>query len=351
MLNSIIAHIDMDCFFCSCELKRDKSLKEKPIIVGGVGFRGVVSAANYEARKFGVYSATPIKIARKLCPEGVFLSPDKNYYKSESDKIMNLLYQFTNTIKQVSVDEAYLDLTIYSKKFNNLFDMAKSIQEKIKKETDLSCSIGVSNSLIVAKIASDFKKPSGITIVLNPKEFLAPLDIKKIPGIGKVLVKKYYEHGIKTIKDLSKKDKFYILDNFGMQGIYFQNIANGLDRTKITQNESIKSVSREKTFSNDTNDILILKNEIRKLCEMIYYDLKNYEFKTVSIKIRYQDFKTITRDITLNTHTNSFDEILSNTLNLFDLYYDTKKNIRLLGIKLSHLTCGKDFQITLLNYL
>ncbi|MFP4403447.1 MAG: DNA polymerase IV [Candidatus Woesearchaeota archaeon] len=389
MLNSIIAHIDMDCFFCSCEIKRNEEFKGKPVIVGGLNFRSVVSAANYEARKFNVHSALPISTAKRLCPEGIFLPVDMAYYKLESKKIMDLLKTITNEIHQVSVDEAYLDLTEYFKKFSDLNEMAKFIQKKIKDETKLDCSIGISESKIVSKIASDYNKPKGVTVVLDQKEFLKNLPINKIPGIGKVSLKYYIEKGIKTIGDLVNKDKFWILDNFGMSGINFQNIAKGLDKSKLEKKEIIKSISRETTLIEDTFDKKILENELVELINKVYEDLKNRYFKTLSIKIRYSNFNTITRDITLKTPVNSKKIIIENTLKLFNVSYssqnkkitNTKNNytnnynsisnnvtknfnivnddnttnsgynkIRLLGIKLSNLMNEKEIQTNLLDF-
>ncbi|MFW6220174.1 MAG: DNA polymerase IV [Nanoarchaeota archaeon] len=389
MLNSIIAHIDMDCFFCSCEIKRNEEFKGKPVIVGGLNFRSVVSAANYEARKFNVHSALPISTAKRLCPEGIFLPVDMAYYKLESKKIMDLLKTITNEIHQVSVDEAYLDLTEYFKKFSDLNEMAKFIQKKIKDETKLDCSIGISESKIVSKIASDYNKPKGVTVVLDQKEFLKNLPINKIPGIGKVSLKYYIEKGIKTIGDLVNKDKFWILDNFGMSGINFQNIAKGLDKSKLEKKEIIKSISRETTLIEDTFDKKILENELVELINKVYEDLKNRYFKTLSIKIRYSNFNTITRDITLKTPVNSKKIIIENILKLFNVSYisqnkkitNTKNNytnnynsisnnvtknfnivnddnttnsgynkIRLLGIKLSNLMNEKEIQTNLLDF-
>jgi nucleotidyltransferase/DNA polymerase involved in DNA repair len=365
----IIAHIDMDCFYCSCELKRNSKLKGKPVMVGGTEGRGVVSAANYEARKFGVFSATAVAKAKKLCPEGIFIYPDRKYYVQESKQIMKVFAEFTDLISQVSIDEAYLNLTKYSKKFDNLKNMAKKIQDAVVKNTQLTCSIGVAESRIVAKIASDYKKPAGITIVDDQKEFLAPLVIEKIPGIGKVAKEHYNNNGIYKIGDLAKLDKFEVLEKFGKHGIQFYNVAKGLDFSQIKVRKSVKSISREDTFRKDLFNSNHIRDKIIALSLRVHKDLKKREFKTVSIKIKYSDFSVITRDFTVRVPTSSLHIIEENALKLFNNVIEEEKAkendekikrmfennlmlkpIRLIGVKLSNLSRNKDKQMTLDKY-
>lgn len=332
----IIAHVDMDCFFCACELKRDPSLADKPIMVGATGERGVISAANYEARKFGVFSATPISKARNLCPDGIFLRPDFELYRQESDHFMEILQDIADDFVQVSIDEAYLDLTEYSKIFDSLHTMAQFIKKLIKKKTRLTCSIGIANSRIISKIASDFNKPDGITIVDNPKEFLKELPIEKIPGIGKVSKRHYHQNNIYKIGDLVGKDKFWIIDRFGQHGIYYQNVALGLDTSGLVHHGKRKSISRERTFMQDCSDEHIINNKFQELCNKVHDDLGTRSFKTISIKVRYSDFTTITKDRSLNIPTNSLELIRQNIFHLWNQC--EKQNIRLIGVKLSNLT-------------
>jgi len=336
----------MDCFYCSCELKRRPGLEGFPVVVGSTGYRGVASAANYEARKFGVYSATPVSEARRLCPRAVFLPVDMQYYKSESRNVMSILERFAGDIQQVSIDEAYLDLTDVSKGFSSLEEMTTYIQTVILIETGLGCSIGVAESKVVSKIASDFKKPFGITVVRDVKAFLDPLPIDALPGIGKVTKKNYLKNGVHTIGDLARMEKFTVLDRFRIHGVRYQNIALGLDRSIIKHRGKSKSVSRERTFSEDLSDWNMIKGKLENLCRRVHLDLKDYFFKTVSIKVRYSDFSTITRDITLNTATQSEEVIRDNVSTLFDRCF-SEKDIRLVGVKLSNLACGLGTQTEL----
>lgn len=330
----MIAHIDMDCFFCACEMKRNPDLKGQPVIVGGTGYRGVVSTASYEAREYGVYSATPIAIARRKCPNGVYLPTDGRLYREESEKVMEIISQFSDTIRQVSVDEAYLDVTELSKSFEDLKSMAEMIQKTIRDETELTCSIGIARSTIVAKIASDFRKPAGITIVEDTRDFLKDMDISKIPGIGKTSEEMYKDMNIYKIGDFLEKTKSELFEKFGRQGIFYRRLAEGDFYNSIELNGPRKSVSREDTLDEDTSDIIRLEDEIDKLCEEVYDDLDGGFFRTVSIKIRYSDFTTITRDKGLKTISNDLDMIKKEALSLFRKTINSKDDVRLLGVKL-----------------
>ncbi len=349
-MEKIIAHIDMDCFFCQCEEKKNPRLKGKPVIVGSTGERGVVSAANYEARKYGVYSATPISKARQLCPAGFFLPVNRSLYLEESSKIMTALLSISDDIEQVSVDEAYIDITALCQG-NSMEKAASVIQQKVKEASLMSCSVGVSNSRFVSKIASDYKKPGGITVVNNVYSFLYPLEIGKIPGIGKTLRESFYSMGVKTIGDLAKIDKFKLMDKFGLHGIFLQNVAKGVDRTGISKKEKVKSFSREKTLSYDTSCVSKLKETLNELCQNVREDLGNYFFRTISIKIRYSDFETLTRDFSFKTPSNSSKDITKYSIWLFENNYNGNKDIRLVGVKLSNITGGIEKQLTLKKYI
>jgi len=344
-MQQIIAHIDMDSFFCACEEKRNPLLKNYPVIVGGTDNRGVVCTSNYNARKYGVFSAMPMKKALELCPNIICIEPDKKYYKEESDRIIQILNSFTNKIEQVSIDEAYLDLTNYSKNFDSIKTMAKYIHKKILKNTKLSCSIGISESRYVSKIASDYNKPCAITIINNPKEFLKNLDIKKISGIGKKSKEIYYKHNIKTIGDLSQKNNLFLYETFGKNSILYKKISLGLDKTGIKKRTHSKSISKENTYSQDIKDNL--EDKIKELTKEVYKELNKTNFKTISIKIRYSDFKTITRDYTLSNYSNSYDVILNKTKELFNNNYQENQSIRLLGVKLSNLNYNFKSQMQL----
>lgn len=344
----VIAHIDMDCFFCACEVKRNPLLRGRPLIVGATSKRGVVCTASYEARRYGVHSALPISIARQRCPQGIYLPVDGRRYREESKAVMRLFARIADDMERVSIDEAYLDLTTFSEQFSSLIRMGSYIQKLVQKTTELSCSIGIAHDRTVAKIASDFKKPAGITVVQDPKAFLSPLPIEKIPGIGKQAKQYYHNSRVHTIGDLIMLDRFSVLDRFGMQGVRYQQIATGEIMRGVTHRAQAKSVSREQTFIEDRepNDV---RPAIMQLCDRVRTDLPPYYFKTVSIKVRYSDFSTKTRDFTLTTATDASNVIREKALRLFERLVegDQEERIRLVGIRLTGLVegCGRQQQL------
>lgn len=333
----------MDCFFCACEVKKDPLLEGKPVIVGSTGKRGVVSAASYEARDFGVFSATPIGIARQRCPEGVFLPVDFTYYRDQSKQIMSVFSQFTDFILQVSVDEAYLDLTTLSEQFASWDAMAEHIKREVKLTTRLTCSIGISESRIVSKIASDFNKPNGITIVNNMQEFLKDLPIGKVPGIGKRSEEFYHKYDIRVVGDFAKRSNAELYEQFGNQGLFYKKLALGEDRTELESRGKQKSVSRETTLYKNSSDIILLEKKLETVCDQVFDDLHGMFFKTVSIKLRYDDFTTLTRDESMKTPANSLEVIKQYAFDLFRRTI-TNRPVRLIGVKLGHLQKG---QVTL----
>ncbi|MFO7711542.1 MAG: DNA polymerase IV [Candidatus Woesearchaeota archaeon] len=341
----MIAHVDMDCFFCACEIKRNPELSGKPVIVGSTGSRGVVSTANYEARKSGVFSATPISIARQKCPEATFLPVDHEFYKQQSLEVMNILDSISDSMQQVSVDEAFLDITSFIREFSDLEEAGKAIQDMIRKKTGLNCSIGISESKTVSKIASDYKKPSGITIVRDMQEFLAPLPIEKIPGIGKVSKARYNSLGIYNIKDLAQKNRFWVIDKLGNSGIHFQDLAWGIDHS-IFSKRVTKSHSREKTMQEDLKETDELLSILMRLSERVHSDTRK-SFRVISIKIRYNDFTTITRDRSLTAPTRALPVLKDKVKALFLENYN-EQPVRLLGVKISDLC--KDVQSTLHDF-
>lgn len=349
-MDRIIAHLDMDCFFCQCEIKRKPELAEKAVIVGSTGERGVVSAANYEARRFGVYSATPISRARMLCPNGVFLPVDKRLYSEESSNIMENLALVVDEMEQVSIDEAYLDITTLASEKGSMEEAAGYLQSIVRDASGMSCSVGVSNSRTVSKIASDYRKPGGITVVRDAKEFLKELDIGKIPGIGKVTKQRFVAKNINTIGELAKMDKFRLMDDFGMHGVALQNVARGLDRTGLSRRDKAKSYSREDTFYEDVSSYSVLMDNLMAIAERVVKDLSHYYFRTVSIKIRYSDFRTITRDYSFKTPQNSIEAVRNSSKELFEIHYERGKSVRLIGIKLSNITGGREKQLTLSRF-
>lgn len=344
----MIAHLDMDCFFAACEEKYNPELKGEAVVVGALPTdkRGVVATANYKAREFGIHSAMPISKAYRLCPNAKFVKPTFGIYKKESEAVMNIIRRYSPIVRQVSVDEAYFDLSHYEDNFENV---AKRIQSEILTLTKLTCSIGLCESKYVAKIASDFRKPFGITQVKNICEFLEDLPVQKMSGIGRVARARLNTCGVKTIGDLARYDTCTLLEHFGKWGLHFQRIARGLDSTGVNVNRGIaKSVSRERTFQED-RDIDECNEVISKLCKVLKNDLKKLNYKTVSIKIRYSNFSTITRDRSLGHHHNDEGTIKKIAMSLIDKVSRDKK-VRLLGIKLSNLCLKNNIQRTLLDY-
>lgn len=339
MTNQVIAHVDIDCFFAACELKIKPELKGKPVIVGGdkQSRRGVVCTATYEARKFGVHSAMPISRALSLCPDAICIPTTHELYKQESQKVMSALSSITEQFQQVSIDEAYLDITEFVQQFDSWERAGLFIQKLIEKRTGYTCSVGISESRKVAKIASDFQKPAGVTAVHNMKEFLAPLSVKKIPGIGKKSLPYYHKLEIETIGDLANKSKFFILDHFGMHGYAMWQLANGKDSSGIEYSEGRKSISKESTFEYDITSKTDVVKYIYELAKKVYENSKTFLFKTVSIKVRYNDFKTITRSFSFSVSTNTYDAIVTACKKLLS-ELDFPKGVRLLGVKLDNLT-------------
>ena len=347
-MKQVIAHVDMDCFFAACEEKKNPTLKGKPVIIGASprDKRGVVSTANYEARKFGVHSAMPISKAYSLCPQGIYIKGNSKLYKENSILAMNALKIFASRFEQVSIDEAYLDITEFVKECENLEEAGKRIINEVFNATQLTCSIGISESRSVSKIASDFKKPFGITVVNDAKSFLKDLSISKIPGIGKKTSEKMFSLGISTIGQLANAEIFFLLDNFGKHIIKYQEIAKGNNYSGVSSREKKrKSASREITFSEDI-ELEKCREYIIELGNKILKDISKSTFKTISIKVRYGDFKTITRDFSLKTPANDLNQIYYFTNKLLDEITD-KRKIRLFGIKVSNLEHLKSKQMKL----
>ena len=349
-------HIDMDSFFCSVETRYNPNLKGKPVIVGanplnGKG-RGVVSAASYEARKYKIHSGMPISKAYKLCPKGIFLPVNFKIYTKASENIMNILQKYATNIQQISIDEAFLDIS-KTETYKNARMLAIIIKSEILRKEKITCSIGIAQNKLLAKIASDIKKPNGLTIV-KPKDtttFLAKLPVKKIPGIGKKTEISLANINIKTINELKKCDIQKLQNLFGKLGKYMHDAAHGIDNSPVKKRNSKKSIGREHTFKEDTSNPKIIKNEIEKLASNVHKDIsnQNFIFKTISIKIRYMDFETHTKEKTLKYHTNDINTIIKNTKELLETFKN-KKKIRLLGIRVTNIKKTNKNQKTISDY-
>jgi DNA polymerase-4 len=340
-----ILHVDMDAFFVSVEELEDPSLKGKAVIVGAdPDGRGVVAAASYEARKFGVHSAVPIRTAKKLCPHAVFLRGHHEKYREFSEKLHGIFGEFTPVVEMVSIDEAYLDLTGCERLHGSAFRAADKLIRTVKERTGLNCSVGVSTSHLVSKIASDQAKPHGLLYVFPGCEakFLAPLPIRRMPGIGKVTEPELRSLGITTIGDLQQMGPERLKQRFGKFGEWLHIKSRGADIDAYTYEEEPKSISHETTFDTDTADREELERTLSYLAQLVGRRLRDHELfaRTAGLKLRYADFRTLTRDTTLDEPTHLDSVIFENVLRLFDGAWNGKQKIRLLGVRASNLEKG-----------
>ena len=339
----IILHLDMDSFFASVEAREHPEYQGRPLVVGadpkGGNGRGVVSTASYEARKFGIRSGMPISRAFALCPEAVFLPPTFPLYTKVSRGVMEILRAFTDHLHQVSIDEAFLDIT-QAREYSEAEEIARRIKAEIREKEHLTCSIGIGPSRIVAKIASDFRKPDGLTVVEQDQvpDFLAPLPVGRIPGIGRKTGGELTQMGIRTIGDLMHIDVQVLQSRFGKWGLHMHELASGRDIHEIRADGASRSMSRETTFERDTDDPETL---LRALDEMAA-DLKgtlareNLFFRTLTLKIRYTGFITRTWSHTLPHATNSLKVIQDLAKGLLSAA-PHRGTVRLLGIRFSNL--------------
>ncbi len=335
-------HVDMDAFFVSVEELFDPVLKGKPVVVGGrPNERGVVSAASYAARKFGVHSAMPLRTAYKLCPEAIFVDGHPERYREYSEKVFETLRAFSPVVEMASIDEAYLDMTGTERLHGPPLRAAHLLHQRMKAGTGLNCSIGISASRMVAKISSDQAKPNGILWVIPGQEaaFLAPLEVRKVPGVGKVTEKSLNALGIRKVGDLAGLDESFLAERFGKWGLALAGKSRGLDAggwfdAELGANEGPKSISHEHTFSEDTADLARLESTLARLAEMVGRRLREHGLRarTVQLKLRYSDFSTITRAHSLAAGTELDTELFSEARELFRANWKPGAKVRLLGV-------------------
>ena len=335
-----IIHIDMDAFFASVEQLDCPDFRGKPIAVGGAGNRGVVAAASYEARKYGVRSAMSGTKARKLCPDLIFVSPRFERYKEISLQIREIFYEYTDLVEPLSLDEAYLDVTFNKKNNPSATNIAKEIRKKIFEKTGLTASAGVSVNKFIAKIASDYKKPNGQTTIKPNKiiPFLDSLDIRKFYGIGRVTAEKMYALGIFTGKDLREKSLSFLQNHFGNSGLYYYEIARGIHRSPVNPVRIAKSTGVERTFEHDEQHQTYLLTPLEALSKELEQRLKkrNLSGRTITLKIKYSDFTTQTRSKTLVKFVSDQNMLFRIGEEL--LFQENLKNsVRLLGLSVSNL--------------
>ena len=335
-----IIHVDMDAFYASVEQLDNPDLKGKPVAVGGSEKRGVISAASYEARKFGIKSAMAGNLAVKLCPELIFVKPRFERYAEISKKIRKIFYDYTNLVEPLSLDEAYLDVTINKKGNPSASLIAKEIRERIFNDIGLTASAGISINKFIAKVASDYNKPNGQKTV-NPEEvisFLEQLDILKFYGVGKVTAEKMYQLGIFTGKDLKLKSLEYLDEHFGKSGNYYYYVVRGIHNSEVKPNRIRKSLAAERTFSENLSSEVFMLERLTHIAEEVARRLlkSNVSGKTVTLKIKYSDFTLQTRSKTLPYFINNWHLILDTAKDL--LYQEKLSNsVRLLGISMSNL--------------
>lgn len=338
-------HVDMDAFFVSVEELFDPSLKGKPVVVGGrPNERGVVSACSYEARKFGVHSAMPLRTAYKHCPDAIFVDGHPDRYRECSHKVFAVLQRFSPKVSMASIDEAYLDMTGTEKLLGPPLKAAHELHQEMKRATQLNCSIGIASSRMVAKVCSDQAKRNGILYILAGMEarFLAPLPVEKIPGVGKVTTKSLHDLGIRYVGDLAKLDEHFLAERFGKWGLAMAGKARGEDAggwydEEIGESDQPKSISHEHTFNEDTANQEQLEMTLARLSEMVGRRLREngLHARTIQLKLRYSDFSTFTRAHSLASATQIDTEIFAEIRELFRRNWKRGAAIRLLGIHTS----------------
>jgi DNA polymerase-4 len=354
-----IFHVDMDAFFVSVEELDDPSLKGKAVVVGGQrDERGVVSAASYEARKFGVHSAMPLRTAAKMCPHAIFVNGHPERYRECSEKVYSVLNAFSPQVEMASIDEAYLDMTGTERLHGPPLKAAHALHQRMKEDTRLNCSVGIGSSRLVAKVSSAQAKPNGVLWIISGQEakFLAPLDVREIPGVGKVMESHLHTLGIQKVGDLAKLGDSELEDRFGKWGLALAGKARGEDAggwfdTEVGEDVAAKSISHEHTYNEDTADTAQLEATLMRLSEMVGRRLREAQFhaRTIQLKLRYKDFTTITRAHTLPSPTQIDTEIFEQIRSLFRKNWKKGVPIRLLGVHASAFTNAEPGQIDLLE--
>ena len=357
-LSRTIFHVDMDAFFVSVEELYDPSLKGKAVVVGGQrDERGVVSAASYEARKFGVHSAMPLRTAAKQCPHAIFVDGHPERYRECSERVYKVLGAFTPQVEMASIDEAYLDMTGTERLHGPPLKAAHSLHQLMKTETGLNCSVGIGSSRLIAKVSSGQAKPNGILYIVPGEEakFLAPLNVREIPGVGKVMESNLHALGIQKVGDLAKLEEGELEHRFGKWGLALSGKARGEDAggwfdSEVAEEHDAKSISHEHTYNEDTADPAQLESTLMRLSEMVGRRLReaNFHARTVQLKLRYKDFTTITRAHTLPNPTQLDTEIFESIRALFRKNWKKGMQIRLLGVHASSFTT-ESAQIDLLE--
>ena len=338
-----IVHIDLDAFFAAVEVLENPDLAGKPLLVGGrPGERGVVATASYPARAFGCRSAMPTAQALKLCPDAIVLPARHGVYREYSRRVMAILHETASLVEQLSIDEAFLDLTDLVARWDQGVEIARALQARVRDEVDLSASLGVASNKQVAKVASDREKPGGFVVVRPGEEaaFLAPLPVRALWGVGPVTAEKLGSMGVASIGDLAGVDEGILATAFGKHGPEMRRRAQGIDERPIQVDYERKSVSQERTFSRDLSDLMALKRRLWQMSQGVagYLQRSDLAAGTVAIKLRYADFSTTTRQTTLSVPTDQELVIYRAALTLFERTWDGRTPVRLLGVGAQQLT-------------
>ena len=345
----IIFHLDMDHFFTAVEQRNHPELEGKPVVVGADPkegkSRGVVSTCNYEARKFGLRSGMPISKAWKLCPQAVYLPLNYELYTLVSNEIMNILRKYADKFEQWGIDEAFLDVTSKVKDYAEAETLTKQIKKEIYERERLTCSIGVGPNKLVAKTASDAQKPDGLTMIKEEEveKFLAPLPVRKLLWVGRKTEQRLKTFGIETIGDLARYDPAVLAESFGVAGNQLYLMANGIDRSEVQERGEIKSISRDVTFQEDTGDSEFIQATLDRLSEEVFNDAQRQQvyFKTVTIRIRYENFETHTRSKTLPFITNRLQDLKKTARELVQAYLRHERKVRLVGVRASNFVSAE----------
>ncbi|SPF54635.1 DNA polymerase IV [Candidatus Desulfosporosinus infrequens] len=348
-----IIHVDMDAFYASVEQRDDPTLLAKPVVVGGKpNSRGVVCAASYGARKFGIHSAMPMAEAFRRCPHAVFLPVNIPKYHEVSLQIRQIFMTYTPIVEPLSLDEAFLDITGSTSLFGSARTIGLTIKQRIQQELNLTASVGVASNKFLSKLASDLQKPDGFVIVQpnRVQEFLDPLSVERIWGVGKKTAEQLHKLNIKTIRDLRRLEQGYLTQLFGVSGSQLYQLAQGIDDRPVESDRVAKSIGRETTFATDIVDRDVLETELLKIAVDIGRRLRKESFrgKTITLKVRYADFRTVSRSHTLSQVTDLDDVIYKEACNLFR-EVSLKQPLRLIGLTLHNLTDKFERQLSLFS--
>lgn len=342
MYERAVLHLDLDSFFVSVECLRDDALRGKPLIIGGMGGRGVVASCSYEARRFGVHSAMPVKMALRLCPEAIVLRGDMDAYSRYSTMVTEIIEGEAPVFEKASIDEFYLDLSGMDRYFG-CYKWSGELRNQIMRETGLPISCALSINKLVSKVGTGEAKPNGMREIPNgeEREFLAPLSTQKIPGVGKETYKKLSFMGVRTIRILREIPIALLNREFGLSGQYLWESANAIDRRQVIPYHEQKSMSKERTLHEDTLDMKFIRSLLGTLIDELAFELRqdNRLTSCITVKIRYADFNTYTRQKRI-PYTAQTKSLMAFAFELFEQLYERRQLIRLIGVKFSHLVNG-----------